>query len=249
MDSMMNQPISNPAPARIAARSLTRNFGTTPALAGVDLDVAPGEAVAIMGPSGSGKSTLLLTLAGIERPDTGNVYYSPAQGGYLDVAIQTEAERSRLRRTEFGFVFQQGLLVPELTAIENVALPLMVSGQTRGAAETQAANWLTHLGLAGMEGRRINELSGGQGQRVAIARAQVGGARVVFADEPTGALDSHTSAEVMDVLLSATVGRGASLVLVTHDAGVARRCDRTVTMRDGRLTDAASRQVGGAAWA
>lgn len=220
---------------RIAARSLVRTFGTTHALAGVDLDVAPGEALAVMGASGSGKSTLLLTLAGIERPDDGQVHYAGSTGRYTDVASMHEGERSRLRRTEFGFVFQDGLLIPELTAVENVALPLMVTGHSRTQAETQAAGWLAQLGLAGMESRRLNELSGGQVQRVAIARAQVGGARVVFADEPTGALDSRTSSEVMDVLLDSTVGRGATLVLVTHDAQVAARCDRTVTLQDGRI--------------
>ncbi|MGO1319878.1 MAG: ABC transporter ATP-binding protein [Galactobacter sp.] len=228
-------PFPNQPTARIAARGLSKTFGTTPALAGVDLDVAPGEALAVMGASGSGKSTLLLTLAGIERPDAGQVHYVSSLGQHVDVASLNEGERSRLRRTEFGFVFQDGLLIPELSAVENVALPLMVSGSPRGQAEAQAAGWLAQLGLAGMENRRLNELSGGQAQRVAIARAQVGGARVVFADEPTGALDSRTSSEVMDVLLAFTVGRGATLIVVTHDAQVAARCDRTVTMQDGRV--------------
>ncbi|MGO3151851.1 MAG: ABC transporter ATP-binding protein [Galactobacter sp.] len=228
-------PSQNQTPTRIAARGLLKTYGTTHALAGVDLDVAPGEALAVMGTSGSGKSTLLLTLAGIERPDAGQVDYNGSGGRSMDIAALNEGERSKLRRAEFGFVFQEGLLIPELTAVENVALPLMVAGSPRLSAETQAAGWLAQLGLAGMETRRLNELSGGQAQRVAIARAQVGGARVVFADEPTGALDSRTSSEVMDVLLTSTVGRGATLIVVTHDAQVAARCDRTVTMQDGRL--------------
>jgi putative ABC transport system ATP-binding protein len=234
------QPAPHPTPhasrqaVRIAARGLTRTYGSTHALAGVDLDVATGESLAVMGASGSGKSTLLLTLAGIERPDAGTVLYSSASGP-VDVAALKDTDRSRLRRTDFGFVFQQGLLIPELTALENVALPLMVAGHPRADAESQAAQWLASLGLAGMESRRLNELSGGQAQRVAIARAQVAGARVVFADEPTGALDSRTSDEVMDVLLGSTVGRGASLVVVTHDADVAARCDRTVVLHDGRV--------------
>ncbi|RKW70187.1 ABC transporter ATP-binding protein [Galactobacter caseinivorans] len=221
---------------RISARALTKAFGPTRALAGVDVGVEAGEALAIMGPSGSGKSTLLLTLAGIERPDSGQVMYSPAGSAPVDVAAMPDRGRSELRRTDFGFVFQQGLLIPELTAIENVALPLMVLGIPRQAAEAEAAQWLGRMGLAGMEQRRIGELSGGQAQRVAIARAQVGGASVTFADEPTGALDRKTSSEVMDVLLASTVGRGASLVVVTHDATVAARCDRTLTMEDGRIS-------------
>jgi len=220
---------------RLAATGLQKAFGATRALAGVDVSVRAGEALAIMGPSGSGKSTLLLTLAGIERPDAGAVAYQPELGERVDVASLPDGARSRLRRGDFGFVFQQGLLIPELTAVENVALPLMVGGTPRAAATATAADWLARLGLAGMEERRIAELSGGQAQRVAIARAQAGGATVTFADEPTGALDSGTSAEVMDVLLAATVGRGASLVLVTHDPKVAARCDRTLMLSDGRV--------------
>lgn len=227
---------SLPHTTRISARGLNKAFGPTRALAGVDVGVQAGEALAIMGPSGSGKSTLLLTLAGIERPDSGQVMYSPAGSAPVDVAALSDRSRSELRRTDFGFVFQQGLLIPELTAVENVALPLMVLGTPRQAAEAEAAQWLGRMGLAGMEARRIGELSGGQAQRVAIARAQVGGASVTFADEPTGALDRRTSAEVMDVLLASTVGRGASLVLVTHDPTVAARCDRTLTMEDGRIS-------------
>jgi len=132
-------------------------------------------------------------------------------------------------------VFQQGLLLPELTAIENVALPLLLSGASRTAAERNAAAWLAALGLGGFEQRRIGQLSGGQAQRVAIARAQVTGASVVFADEPTGALDSRTSGEVMDALLTATTGRGRSLVVVTHDEGVAARCSRLLRLADGRI--------------
>lgn len=221
--------------ARLTASNLYKRFGTTTALDGVSIGVAPGEALAIMGPSGSGKSTLLLALAGIERPDSGSVVYRPDGAAPSDLSVLSERERSRLRRGEFGFVFQQGLLIPELTAVENVALPLMVAGSPRGEAEARAARWLDRLGLAGMHDRRLGELSGGQVQRVAIARAQVGGAPVTFADEPTGALDSQTSEEVMDVLLHSTVGRGASLVVVTHDATVAARCDRTVMLQDGRI--------------
>ncbi|KAE8762815.1 ABC transporter ATP-binding protein [Georgenia thermotolerans] len=218
----------------LTARGLTKTYGTTTALAGVDLTVRAGESVAIMGASGSGKTTLLHCLAGIVRPDGGEVGLATAAGEVM-VSGLNEAGRSRLRREQFGFVFQEGLLLPELTALENVAVALMLGGVARPAAEHAAVGWLHALGLAGMEHRRIGQLSGGQAQRVAIARAQVTGAPVTFADEPTGALDSATSAEVMDLLLGATTGTGRTLVVVTHDEGVAARCTRVVRLRDGRV--------------
>ena len=225
-----------PAPPVLSASGLTKTYGSAAALAGVDVAIAPGESVAIMGASGSGKTTLLHCLAGIVRPDTGSVVLATPHGP-VEVTALGEAERSRLRREAFGFVFQQGLLLPELTAVENVALPLMLAGAPRAAAEQDAATWLAALGLGGMEQRRIGQLSGGQAQRVAIARAQVGGASVVFADEPTGALDSRTSAEVMDALIASTTGRGRALVVVTHDDGVAARCSRVLRLADGRIVD------------
>jgi len=224
----MNSPV-------LTAHALQKSFGPTRALAGVDLAIQRGESVAIMGASGSGKTTLLHVLAGITTPDAGRVTFAPASGAAIDVAALGETARSRLRRESFGFVFQQGLLIPELTAIENVALALMINGTPRRAALEHSAGWLAALGLAGFEERRIGELSGGQAQRVAIARAQVTGAELVFADEPTGALDSRTSAEVMDALLWSTTGQGRTLLVVTHDADVAARCSRTVLVRDGRI--------------
>lgn len=219
----------------LSARALRRAYGSTLALDGVDLDIRAGESVAIMGPSGSGKSTLLHTLAGIERPDSGSVLFAPAQGAPREITALGESERSALRRGAFGFVFQSGLLIPELTAVENVAMALMINGTPRAAALPRATEWLRALGLGGMEERRIGQLSGGQAQRVAIARAQVSGAQVTFADEPTGALDSGTGAEVLAILMDSTVGRGNTLVMVTHDAEVAARCDRTIRLRDGRI--------------
>ena len=218
--------------AILEASGLHKTFGSTRALAGIDLSIAPGESVAIMGASGSGKTTLLHVLAGITSPDSGRVAFTGPQG-VVDVTTLGERDRSRLRRESFGFVFQSGLLIPELTAIENVALALMLNGTGRKEAEHQASGWLTSLGLAGMEDRRIGQLSGGQAQRVSIARAQVTGASVIFADEPTGALDSTTSAEVMDALLGSTVGQGRTLVVVTHNDDVAARCSRTIHVRDG----------------
>jgi len=218
----------------LRARAVTKRYGTTTALAGVDLDVLAGESVAVMGTSGSGKTTLLHCLAGIVAPDEGQVVLSTSSGP-VRVDSLNEAGRTRLRREQLGFVFQEGLLVPELTAVENVALALMLRGEKRRAAEQEAARWLAALGLAGMEQRRIGQLSGGQAQRVAIARAQVASPRVVFADEPTGALDSTTSAEVMDLLLASVASAGRTLVVVTHDEDVAARCSRVVRLRDGAV--------------
>jgi putative ABC transport system ATP-binding protein len=232
---MTSTPLTAPTGnAALTASRLTKSYGASVALAGVDFRVDPGESVAIMGASGSGKTTLLHCLAGIVAPDSGSVVLRSGQDA-LEVTSLDEGGRSRLRREAFGFVFQQGLLLPELTAIENVALPLMLTGTDRRAAEQTAATWLAALGLAGFEDRRIGQLSGGQAQRVAIARAQVTGAAVVFADEPTGALDSQTSTEVMDALIRSTTDRGRSLVVVTHDESVASRCSRVLRLADGRI--------------
>ena len=218
----------------LSAKQLAKTYGTTVALAGVDLSVRQGEAVAVMGPSGSGKTTLLHCLSGILRPDHGEVV-ARTERVHVRVTDLKDADLARLRREEFGFVFQQGLLLPELTALENAALPLMLAGVGRREAEQHAAGWLAHLGLAGLEGRRLGEMSGGQVQRIAIARSQATGPGVTFADEPTGALDQTTSAEVLHALLGATVGRGRTLVMVTHDEAVAARCSRIIRLQDGRI--------------
>lgn len=212
------------------AQLLTKRYGPTLALDGVTLGIGQGTSTAIMGASGSGKTTLLHLLAGIIPPDSGSVRLEGSE-----ITALNDRERSRLRRDQFGFVFQQWLLIPELTAIENVALALMLQGRSKREAIQPAAQWLAALGLQGLEDRRIGELSGGQAQRVAIARAQVTGARVIFADEPTGALDSRTSGEVIDALLGSTVSRGHTLVMVTHDPQVASRCQRIVQVSDGRI--------------
>ncbi|GAA2951700.1 ABC transporter ATP-binding protein [Glutamicibacter sp. BW77] len=230
---LQNSYVSNPV---ISARRLLRSYGSTHALNGIDVDIAAGTAVAIMGPSGSGKSTLLHALAGIELPDSGTVTLNLPGQAPVEVDGLGDSARTKLRREAFGFVFQSGLLIPELTAEENVAMALMVNGVPRTAAIARAVEALQQLGLAGMEQRRIGQLSGGQQQRVAIARAQVTGASIVFADEPTGALDSVTGSEVLDILMQCTVGMGKSLVMVTHDRQVAQRCHRILTLQDGKIT-------------
>ena len=214
--------------ALLATHDITKSFGAVKALAGVSLTIASGESVAIMGPSGSGKSTLLHCLSGVLTPDNGPVLFAGK-----DLTRMSDAQRSHLRLHQFGFVFQDGQLIPELPARENVALPLLLTGTRRRAALTKADEVLAKIGIPDLAGRRPSEMSGGQAQRVAIARALVANPRVVFADEPSGALDQATGHEVMQ-LLTATVARaGASLVMVTHDSAVARWCSRLVEIRDG----------------
>jgi putative ABC transport system ATP-binding protein len=214
----------------LEAGDLTKSFGSTPALRGASLTVERGEILAVMGPSGSGKSTLLHCLAGIFTPDSGEVWFDGRR-----VDTMSDRERTALRRTAFGFVFQFGQLVPELTAVDNIALPLLLDGVRRRTAYAKAGEWFARLGLDGLEGRRMGELSGGQAQRVAVGRALVTGPAVLFADEPTGALDSLTSENVMDLLVDTVRAEGATVVLVTHDARVAAHADRRVTVRDGQV--------------
>ena len=218
-------------PYLIEARDVVKSFGQTPALRGASVTVSPGEILAIMGPSGSGKSTLLHCLAGIFAPDHGEVWFD---GRRLDTL--GEDERTKLRRTAFGFVFQFGQLVPELTAADNVALPLLLNRVRRAAAYQQAMSWLARLGLEGKDGRRTGELSGGEAQRVAVARALAIKPKVLFADEPTGSLDSLTGEKVMNLLTGLTREEGTTVVLVTHDARVAAYAEREVVVRDGRVT-------------
>jgi putative ABC transport system ATP-binding protein len=233
-DAFPANPTSRPTDSVLTGRGLEMRYGETVALAGVDIDVAAQESVAIVGPSGSGKSTLLHGLAGIIELDHGEV---ALRGRRIDG--MPERRRSVLRRRHFGFVFQSDQLLPELPAVENVALPLMLEGRSRAAAVRQAATWFEPLGLEGLLHRRPGELSGGQAQRVAIARALVMQPVVVFADEPTASLDRSTGLHSVEVLISSARAAGAAVVLVTHDAEVASRCDRTLAMRDGRFDDAA----------
>jgi putative ABC transport system ATP-binding protein len=215
-------------PPVLVGRDLHKTFGATHALRGASVTLNKGEIVAVMGPSGSGKSTLLHCLAGIVRPNFGEVHFGGERIDHLP-----DRERVRLRRSAFGFVFQFGQLVPELPVVENVALPLLLAGRRRKPAIAVANQWLSRLGLDGLGRRLPGELSGGEGQRVALARALVADPTVVFADEPTGALDSVGADQVMELLVDAARERGASVLLVTHEARVAAYADRTVLVRDG----------------
>ncbi len=222
----------------IEGRDLHLSFGPTPALRGATVAVAPGEILAVMGPSGSGKSTLLHCLAGILVPDSGEVLF---EGGRVDSL--REERRSALRRDRFGFVFQFGQLVPELSAEENVALPLLLAGMRRPQALDEAHAWLERLGLEGMDTRRSGELSGGQSQRVALARGLVARPDVLFADEPTGSLDSLTGEHVMELLVAVTREHGTTVVLVTHEPRVAAYADREVVVRYGTVRSLTSDRV------
>jgi len=221
----------SPPDCLIEARNLVLSFGQTPALRGASLSVAAGEILAVMGPSGSGKSTLLHCLAGILVPGSGQVWF-----GGRRIDAMGENERSALRRDRFGFVFQFGQLVPELTAEENIALPLLLGGTRRAQALAAARAWFGRLGLDGLEQRRSGELSGGQAQRVALARGLVARPEVLFADEPTGSLDSLTGEQVMNLLVAAVRDQGTTVILVTHEARVAAYADREVIVRDGTVT-------------
>jgi putative ABC transport system ATP-binding protein len=222
----------------VEARDVVLSFGETPALRGASLAAKAGEILAVMGPSGSGKSTLLHCLAGILVPASGEVWFDGRRVDGLN-----ETQRSALRRDRFGFVFQFGQLVPELTAEENVALPLLLGGTRRAAALASARAWFPRLGLDGLGGRRSGELSGGQAQRVALARGLVARPEVLFADEPTGSLDSLTGEQVMELLVAAAREEGTTVILVTHEPRVAAYADREVMVRDGRVSAYAENTV------
>ena len=216
----------------LSLTDITKDFGGGPVLAGISLDIEPGELVAVMGPSGSGKSTLLHCMSGVLTPTHGSVRY-----GDEELSALGDGPRSRTRLRNFGFVFQDGQLLPELSNVDNVALPAMLNGMGRGAARKRAMELLDQLGLGGLAERRPAQVSGGQAQRVTIARALVASPGVVFADEPTGALDQSTGHEVMQMLTTIVRQSGASLVMVTHDPKVADWMQRRVEIRDGIIHD------------
>jgi putative ABC transport system ATP-binding protein len=224
----MNKPVAQHDVPLLSSSAVTKTFRANPALRGGEMQVSAGEIVAVMGPSGAGKSTLLHCLAGIVRPDSGTITYD---GRRID-ALSDNA-RALLRRTEFGFVFQFGQLVPELTALENVTLPLLLAGRGRRDARVVARRWLATFGVEETADRRPGDLSGGQAQRIAVARAMVTDPRVVFADEPTGSLDTAAGIAVLEAFTSVARSANVAVVVVTHESRVAAYADRTVVVRDG----------------
>ncbi|MCC6704893.1 MAG: ABC transporter ATP-binding protein [Thermomicrobiales bacterium] len=214
----------------LSARAVVKRFGQTEALRGVDLDIEPGEVLAVMGPSGSGKSTLLHCLAGVLAPDDGSVVFDG-----IEISRLNERQRSLLRLNRLGFVFQFGQLLPDLTAVDNISVPLLLSGVRRNEALKRADDWLERLGLGDAGQKLPAELSGGQAQRVAVARALVTNPTVLFADEPTGSLDSLAAEQVMNALLDQVKAAGTTVVIITHDPRTAAYADREVIVRDGRI--------------
>jgi putative ABC transport system ATP-binding protein len=213
------------------ALTLASAAGAVNILRGVDLDVAPGETLGVVGPSGSGKSTLMSVIAGLERPTSGSVSVAGHRLGEL-----SEDELALFRRNHVGIVFQSFHLIPTMTAIENVAIPLELAG--RRDAFAAAGAMLERVGLEARLGHYPSQLSGGEQQRVALARAFAGGPDLVLADEPTGNLDSETGAAIVDLMFDIQARDGSTLLLITHDDAVAERCKRIVQMNDGRLHDA-----------
>lgn len=236
-DIALNPALAPTAPGAplIQAIGLRKSFGATEALRGIDLDVNQGEVLAVMGPSGSGKSTLIHCLAGVLAPDEGQVVI-----GDTDVTALNADQRAKLRLERIGFVFQFGQLLPDLTALDNVALPLLMNGMGRRAATVRARKWLDRLDLSDQVAKVPGDMSGGQAQRVAIARALVTQPSVIFADEPTGSLDSIAGEKVLTAMLDAVRETGTTVVLITHDPRTAAYADREVIVRDGKLS-AASR--------
>ena len=218
----------------LAANDVHLSYGDTVALRGASLELTSGERVALMGPSGSGKSSLLHCLAGIIRPDSGEV---TLEGTRVDTL--SERVRSRLRLERMGVVFQFGDLVPELTLVENVMLPLQLLGRKKREARATAMHLLAALDIDGVADRRTGAVSGGQAQRAAVARALVHRPPIVLADEPTGSLDTVTAEVVLEAMVSLSTQIGAALLVVTHDNLVAAHLDRHVEMRDGTVTRAA----------
>ena len=219
--------------AVVSARNLGLRYGDTVALHEANLELREGERVALMGPSGSGKSSLLHCLAGVVAPQQGEIWF---EGERLDRLSETR--RSTLRLKRMGMVFQFGDLVPELTLVENVMLPLRILGVRSRDARATAMELLDRFGVADVSDHRTGAVSGGQAQRAAVARALAHRPAVVFADEPTGSLDSVTEEKVLDAMVSLTAESGAALLVVTHDHIVASHLDRHVVMRDGVTSDA-----------
>ena len=223
----MNQ-TTDPQSPMVEAHALTKNFGELQVLRGIDLQIGRAEVVSIMGASGAGKTTLLQILGTLDRPTSGSVSIDG-----IDPFSLSQRQLSAFRNTKIGFVFQFHQLLPEFTALENVMLPALIGGKTAPEAEARAAELLDFLNLSHRAGHKPNELSGGEKQRAAIARALVNNPSVVFADEPSGNLDSHNADELQSLFFSLREKYGQTFVIVTHDARLAQTCDRMIVIKDG----------------
>lgn len=232
---MKNDPILPAIRLKDVTVTLPSQSGPVPILTGVDLAVEQGEAVAVVGPSGSGKTTLMMVIAGLEQATTGKVFIGSEDLGPLD-----EDARAQMRAGKIGIVFQSFHLVPTMTAIENVALPLEFLGEADPFEAARAA--LADVGLSHRENHYPAQLSGGEQQRVAIARALSPRPKIILADEPTGNLDSKTGKQVMDLLFELRERYDATMVLITHDATLAKRCGRVLTMQDGQVRRLGAKQ-------
>lgn len=230
---MANEPKAAGGESLLVAEGLRLTYGPTVALAGASIVLGAGDTIGVTGRSGSGKSSLLYCLAGIVRPDAGRVTYAGRSLSTCD-----DDELSEIRRRDFGFVFQFGELVPELSLHENVSLPLRLNRVGRAATRERTQEIVETLGIADCAHKRPGEVSGGQAQRAAVARALVHRPRVIFADEPTGSLDSENSEKVLNAFIDLARARGTTVVLVTHEPAIAAICDRHVDVVDGRVRDA-----------
>ncbi len=216
----------------IEARNITKSFGKLKVLKGIDLNIGKGEIVSVVGPSGAGKTTLIQIIGTLDTPDDGQVIING-----VDVTKMSDMELSKFRNLHLGFVFQFHQLLPEFTARENVMLPMLIGGHGKKEASKRAEELLTFLGLTDRSEHKPSEMSGGEKQRVAIARALSNSPSVIFADEPSGNLDSHNAAELQSLFRSLRDYFGQTFVIVTHDEHMAERCDRRIRMCDGLIVN------------
>lgn len=214
----------------LRVKDITKSFEGLQILRGVSLEVGEAEIVAIVGPSGAGKTTLLQIIGTLERPDGGSVIYDST-----DVFAMKSGELAEFRNKNIGFVFQFHSLLPEFTLLENVALPALIGGESKAAAEARARELISYMGLTEREGHRPGQLSGGERQRAAVARALINSPKIILADEPSGSLDSANRAELHKLFFDLRRDRGQSFVIVTHDDALAAQADRTIRIVDGKI--------------